>query len=108
MTETQRVYLKLSIAGLAAVGIFVLSAFWLGGLYSWFIGLLGAITVANVALAMWSFRVLGSRIRGLDEADAEAARESYFKRFPWLRGKRKRAKPIVEGGARKRGARPLL
>jgi biopolymer transport protein ExbB/TolQ len=100
MTEAQRIYLKLSAVGLVAVGILVFSIFWLGGLVSWFIGLLSSITVVNVILTTWSFGKLGRRVRGLDAAEAEAAREAFFKRYPWLRGKRKQANSTLERDAR--------
>lgn len=106
MTEPQRVYLKLSAAGFAAAGIFVLSTFWLGGLYGWFIGPLSAIAVANIAFAMWGFGKLGGRLRSLDATDAEAARDAFFKRYPWLRGERKQDDPTVKRNADKGGTRP--
>lgn len=89
ITEAPRIYLKLGVAGFAAVGILVLSTFWMGGLFGWVLGLLSAIAVANIAFAMWGFERLCGRLRSLDASDASVAREAFFKRFPWLRAEGK-------------------
>jgi hypothetical protein len=100
MTEAGRIYLKLNIIGLVAVGIGVLATYWPGGLVSIMIVLGSFFVVAYVVFTGWDFGQLGRRLSAMSAADAEAAREEFFAKFPWLRRERKQANSAVEGDAR--------
>src|SRR5690348_2681158 len=100
MTEAGRIYLKLQLIGLIAVGIGVLATYWPGGLVSMLIVLASFFVVTYVVFTGWGFGHLGRRLDAMSTADAEAAREEFFKKYPWLRWERKQANSAVESGAR--------
>jgi hypothetical protein len=91
MTDAVRVYLKLNVISLIAVGLGVLSTYWPGGLISMLVVLASFVVVAYVVFTGWGFGKLGRRLSAMNAADAEAAREEFFRRYPWLRRERQQA-----------------
>jgi len=100
MTEAGRIYLKLNLIGLIAVAIGVLATYWPGGLVSMLIVLVSSFVVAYVVFTGWGFGQLGRRLSTMSAGDAQAAREEFFGRYPWLRRDRKQANSAAERDAK--------
>jgi hypothetical protein len=105
MTEATRIYLKLNAVGFVAVAVGVLSTYWPGGLISIMVALGSVFVVAYVVFTGWGFGRLGRRLSTMNAADAEAARDAFFRQYPWLRRERQQANSTVEPDARKGSAR---
>jgi hypothetical protein len=57
------------------------------------------LVVAYVVFTGWGYGRLGRRLEAMSAADAEAAREAFFRRYPWLRRERQQANSAVESDA---------
>jgi hypothetical protein len=102
MTEATRIYRKLSGAALVAVAVGLLAIYWSRGLVSMMVALGSFFVVTYLVFTGRAYRRLGAT----NAADAGAAREAFFRQYPWLRRQRQQANSTVERDARKNGARP--
>ena len=102
MTDATRIYLKLHAIGAVAVAVGVAATYWPGGLFSMLIVLASFFVVAYVVFTAWGFGQLGRRLGAMSAADAEAAREEFFRHYPWLRRKRQQANSALDRTANRR------
>ena len=102
MTDATRIYLKLHAIGAVAVAVGVAATYWPGGLFSMLMVLASFFVVAYVVFTGWGFGQLGRRLSAMSAADAETAREEFFRRYPWLRRERQQANSALDRTANRR------
>jgi fatty acid desaturase len=85
MTEATRIHVTLLAVAFAAVGVSVLAIYVAPTWLAMLVGLACWLVVGYVVVTGWGYGKLGRQLSQMEAADAAAAQEAFFSRYPWLR-----------------------
>ena len=100
MTEATRIHMTLTAVSFVAVGVAVFAIYFAPVWLALPVGFVCWAIVGYAVFTGWGFGKLGRRLSQMGAADAEAAREAFFGRYPWLRRPRQQANNTQHTDAR--------